>query len=217
MSQYASPSYAMALLEGGSDGRAYLLKERLHDRKQLLAALTAVAVGGSVVDPKIVDALIAARGAATGRRSASSRTRARDPQGDSAGQEQSGDRRRAGPHQAGRREAHQRGLPEARPVARPGGEPASEGRAHLPRAARRRRSAGRVSRPRESMTRPPSSIDAHHVRRDPRPLERLVLRPDEAKQQIEPLGRCRQPVRGPPVDGPRMLDPDRQRAVRPRS
>ena len=61
MSQYASPSYAMALLEGGSDGRAYLLKERLHDRTQLLDALAAVAAGGSVVDSKIVDALIAAR------------------------------------------------------------------------------------------------------------------------------------------------------------
>jgi DNA-binding NarL/FixJ family response regulator len=61
VSQYADPRYGLALLEGGSDGRAYLLKERLHDRGQLVAALIAVADGGSVVDPKVVEALIAAR------------------------------------------------------------------------------------------------------------------------------------------------------------
>ena len=61
VSQYASPQYALALLEHGSDGRAYLLKERLSDRAQLIAALRAVAEGGSVVDSKVVDALITAR------------------------------------------------------------------------------------------------------------------------------------------------------------
>ena len=61
VSQYADPRYGLALLEGGSDRRAYLLKERLHDRGQLVAALDAVAKGGSVVDPKVVEALIAAR------------------------------------------------------------------------------------------------------------------------------------------------------------
>jgi DNA-binding NarL/FixJ family response regulator len=61
VSQYADPRYGIALLEGGSDGRAYLLKERLHDRTQLVAALEAVAAGESVVDPKVVESLIAAR------------------------------------------------------------------------------------------------------------------------------------------------------------
>jgi DNA-binding NarL/FixJ family response regulator len=61
VSQYADPRYGLALLEGGSDGRAYLLKERLHDRGQLVAALDAVANGGSVVDPKVVESLIAVR------------------------------------------------------------------------------------------------------------------------------------------------------------
>ena len=61
VSQYATPQYALALLEHGSDGRAYLLKERLSDRAQLIAALRAVAAGGSVVDSKVVDELIAAR------------------------------------------------------------------------------------------------------------------------------------------------------------
>jgi len=61
VSQYADPRYGLALLEGGSDRRAYLLKERLHDRRQLTAALEAVVDGGSVVDPKVVEALITAR------------------------------------------------------------------------------------------------------------------------------------------------------------
>jgi DNA-binding NarL/FixJ family response regulator len=61
VSQYADPRYGIALLQDGSDGRAYLLKERLHDRAQLVAALEAVAAGESVVDSKVVEALIAAR------------------------------------------------------------------------------------------------------------------------------------------------------------
>jgi DNA-binding NarL/FixJ family response regulator len=62
LSQYATPSYALALLEGGSDGRAYLLKERVEDLDQLLAAIRAVASGGSVIDPKVVEALVARDG-----------------------------------------------------------------------------------------------------------------------------------------------------------
>ena len=59
LSQYATPSYALALLEGGSEGRAYLLKERVKDLDQLIAAIRSVADGGSVMDPKVVDALVA--------------------------------------------------------------------------------------------------------------------------------------------------------------
>ena len=51
----------LALLESGSDGRAYLLKERVHDLGQLISAIEAVAAGGSVIDPKIVEVLVAAR------------------------------------------------------------------------------------------------------------------------------------------------------------
>ena len=61
VSQYANPQYGVALLEGGSERRAYLLKERLHDRTQLLTALSTVADGGSVVDSKVVEALIFAQ------------------------------------------------------------------------------------------------------------------------------------------------------------
>jgi DNA-binding NarL/FixJ family response regulator len=59
LSQYANPSYALALLERGSAGRAYLLKERVKDVGQLEAAIRAVAEGGSMIDPKVVEALVA--------------------------------------------------------------------------------------------------------------------------------------------------------------
>jgi DNA-binding NarL/FixJ family response regulator len=59
LSQYASPSYVLALLEGGSARRAYLLKERVKDLDQLVAAIHAVAEGGSMIDPKVVEALVA--------------------------------------------------------------------------------------------------------------------------------------------------------------
>jgi len=59
LSQYATPSYVLALLESGSEGRAYLLKERVTDLEQLVAAIRAVAEGGSVLDPKVVEALVA--------------------------------------------------------------------------------------------------------------------------------------------------------------
>jgi DNA-binding NarL/FixJ family response regulator len=61
LSQYADPTYVLALLESGSDGRAYLLKERIHDRGQLVAAIEAVAQGDSMIDAKVVECLIAAR------------------------------------------------------------------------------------------------------------------------------------------------------------
>lgn len=61
LSQYAEPGYALALLERGSDGRAYLLKDRVHNRAELTAAIRSVAEGGSMIDPKIVEGLVAAR------------------------------------------------------------------------------------------------------------------------------------------------------------
>lgn len=61
LSQFAEPAYGLALLESGSDGRAYLLKERIQHQAQLVSAIRAVAEGGSVVDSKVVEALIAAR------------------------------------------------------------------------------------------------------------------------------------------------------------
>jgi DNA-binding NarL/FixJ family response regulator len=59
LSQYATPSYALALLESGSAGRSYLLKERVQDVEQLVSAIRTVAEGGSVIDAKVVEALVA--------------------------------------------------------------------------------------------------------------------------------------------------------------
>ena len=61
LSQYGEPAYALSLLEEGTGGRAYLLKERIRDKEQLTDAIKAVAQGGSVIDPLIVDVLIKAR------------------------------------------------------------------------------------------------------------------------------------------------------------
>ena len=63
LSSYAEPSYALALLEHGSERRAYLLKERVADLAQLEGAIHSVAAGGSVIDPKVVEALVSARAA----------------------------------------------------------------------------------------------------------------------------------------------------------
>ena len=61
LSQFSDATYAVRLFDQGASGRAYLLKERVSDPDQLVNALREVAEGGSVVDPKVVDALIAAR------------------------------------------------------------------------------------------------------------------------------------------------------------
>ncbi len=61
ISQYVSPHYVLKLFEHGSAGRAYLLKEHIGHRIQLLEAIREVAAGGSVVDPKVVDVLVEAR------------------------------------------------------------------------------------------------------------------------------------------------------------
>ena len=60
LSQYAGARYALALLEGGAEGRGYLLKERVHDRSELLAAIEVVAQGGTTIDPSLVQELLAA-------------------------------------------------------------------------------------------------------------------------------------------------------------
>lgn len=61
LSQFSEPTYVLGLLESGCDGRGYLLKERVHNRGELVTALDAVAQGGSVVDPKVVEVLVEAK------------------------------------------------------------------------------------------------------------------------------------------------------------
>jgi DNA-binding NarL/FixJ family response regulator len=64
LSQHADAAYALRLLEGGSGGRAYLLKERVSDVGELTTAVRAVAAGGSVIDPTVVEQLVSANTAA---------------------------------------------------------------------------------------------------------------------------------------------------------
>jgi DNA-binding NarL/FixJ family response regulator len=61
LSQFAEPRYGLALLETGSEGRAYLLKERIQHGGQLLSAIEAVSEGGSVIDSKVVESLVTAQ------------------------------------------------------------------------------------------------------------------------------------------------------------
>jgi len=61
LSQYVAPGYAVALLEHGSAGRAYLLKERVGSIDELARAIRTVAAGGSVIDPMVVDQLVRVR------------------------------------------------------------------------------------------------------------------------------------------------------------
>ena len=61
LSQYDEPEYAVELLAAGAAGRAYLLKDTLVDAADLLHAVREVAAGRSVIDPQVVEGLVAAR------------------------------------------------------------------------------------------------------------------------------------------------------------
>jgi DNA-binding NarL/FixJ family response regulator len=61
LSQYADESYAFELFRNGTAGLAYLLKDRVGDLQHLLSALRQVTAGGSVIDPLVVEALVARR------------------------------------------------------------------------------------------------------------------------------------------------------------
>jgi DNA-binding NarL/FixJ family response regulator len=58
LSQYARARYGLELLADGAEGRAYLLKDRIHDGSQLQAAIEVVAGGGSMIDPAVVRLLL---------------------------------------------------------------------------------------------------------------------------------------------------------------
>jgi DNA-binding NarL/FixJ family response regulator len=61
LSQFADEEYAYELLKDGAEGLGYLLKERVADVDEVVRALNEVARGGSVLDPKVVEALVAAK------------------------------------------------------------------------------------------------------------------------------------------------------------
>jgi DNA-binding NarL/FixJ family response regulator len=58
LSQYAEPRYGLELMSPSAAGRAYLLKDRVHDREELESAIRTVARGGTVIDPSIVRMLL---------------------------------------------------------------------------------------------------------------------------------------------------------------
>lgn len=58
LSQYVDSGYVRTLLKQGTEGRGYLLKERVADVDELVAALRTVGSGGSVMDPKVVESLV---------------------------------------------------------------------------------------------------------------------------------------------------------------
>jgi len=66
LSQYVEEDYAFALLVDGVTGLGYLLKERVSDVDELVRALREVRRGGSVLDPQVVEALVARKGAGEG-------------------------------------------------------------------------------------------------------------------------------------------------------
>jgi DNA-binding NarL/FixJ family response regulator len=61
LSQFAEEEYAYELLKDGAAGLGYLLKERVADVTEVVRALTEVSKGGSVLDPKVVEALVSAK------------------------------------------------------------------------------------------------------------------------------------------------------------
>jgi DNA-binding NarL/FixJ family response regulator len=61
LSQYAEEEYAYDLLKDGAAGLGYLLKERVSDLEEVVRALNEVSKGGSVLDPKVVETLVAAK------------------------------------------------------------------------------------------------------------------------------------------------------------
>ena len=114
LSQFVDPSYVLGLLESGSARRAYLLKERVSDPEQLLAAIEAVVEGGSVIDPKVVEVLVRARNARVQSPLAELTPRERDVLAELAqGKSNAAIARVARPHQARGREAHQLDLHQA--------------------------------------------------------------------------------------------------------
>lgn len=62
LTQLDDAAHGRRLLEHGAEGRAYLLKERIKDRAELVAAIELVAAGGTAVDPQMVERMMSREG-----------------------------------------------------------------------------------------------------------------------------------------------------------
>jgi DNA-binding NarL/FixJ family response regulator len=60
LSQYVEVEYALTLVKGTSAGVGYLLKDRIADVREFVAALELVAQGGTVVEPSLIEELLGA-------------------------------------------------------------------------------------------------------------------------------------------------------------
>ena len=117
LSQYVELGLAMKLLADSADGVGYLLKDRISDVKEFVAAVRRVAEGGSAIDPIIVSTLaLAAPRRRPARRAHAAR--ARGARADGRGALEPGHRRQAGDHAARRREVRLEHLRQARPALR---------------------------------------------------------------------------------------------------
>ena len=95
LSQYVEEDYAFDLLADGVEGLGYLLKERVSEVDELVRALHDVARGGSALDPKVVEGLLARKNAGDQLRPArADRARARGAAGAGDRPQQRCDRRR---------------------------------------------------------------------------------------------------------------------------
>ena len=59
LTHFEEPRYGLALVKQGAEGRAFLLKDRIHSRRDLVSAIELVANGGSAIDPRIVAGMMA--------------------------------------------------------------------------------------------------------------------------------------------------------------
>jgi DNA-binding NarL/FixJ family response regulator len=62
LSQFAEPQHGAALMANGAEGRAYLLKDRVHDREELRGDVGLLVRGGSMIDPRMLELLLSAQG-----------------------------------------------------------------------------------------------------------------------------------------------------------
>ena len=137
LSQYVEEDYAFELLSDGVAGLGYLLKERVAQVDDLVRALYDVSRGGSALDPKVVEGLLARKtqGVQLGP-ARTHRARARGAAGAGDRAQQLGDGEGAVHERARRREACRRSVPEARPRPRVRREPPGDGGAGVPRGHR---------------------------------------------------------------------------------
>ena len=130
LSQHVEVGIAMRLLAETPEGLGYLLKDRVTAIEDFTSTLRRVAAGGSALDPKVIDRLLASR-RDEGPLSALSAREREVLSLIAEGLSNRGDRRPARDHRGRRAEARARGVREARPRARRRGASPRPGRADV--------------------------------------------------------------------------------------